>query len=152
MADFIDLIHPVGILDSNNNGLSDHLEFEQGLSVYSDGPGAVMHGYTSHLHLVPESRAADTDGDGVSDATEVHLGTDPLDPSSQPVVGLGPYDRADSDGDGFTDVAELRTGTDPMDPQSQPKLVQARHYPAGSDENLPGTLDVSINSWLGGVG
>ena len=43
----------------------------------------------------------DMDGDGLSDADEANLGTDPSNP--------------DSDGDTFSDGDEVNQGTDPMD-------------------------------------
>src|SRR5690606_28222793 len=43
----------------------------------------------------------DSDGDGLGDAAEAVVGTDPDDP--------------DTDGDGITDGAELDQGTDPLD-------------------------------------
>ena len=43
----------------------------------------------------------DTDGDGLSDAEEAELGTDP--------------EEADSDDDGLTDGEEIDLGTDPLD-------------------------------------
>lgn len=48
----------------------------------------------------------DTDGDGLSDAEEVDIGTDPLD--------------ADTDGDGWSDGEELDWNTDPLKPDSTP--------------------------------
>ena len=50
---------------------------------------------------------ADTDGDGISDGDEViHYGTDPL--------------NQDSDGDGISDAAELAGNSDPLDASSTP--------------------------------
>jgi hypothetical protein len=46
----------------------------------------------------------DTDGDGLDDAQEIALGTDPNDP--------------DTDGDGLTDGEEVNLGTDPTDPDT----------------------------------
>lgn len=52
----------------------------------------------------------DTDGDGISDGDEVRCGSDPLDASSTC--------STDTDGDGFTDVEERRCGSDPNDASS----------------------------------
>ena len=56
--------------------------------------------------VVAPSSAADTDGDGLSDAQEALLGTDPLNP--------------DTDGDGFSDGAEVASGSDPLNPLCTP--------------------------------
>jgi len=68
----------------------------------------------------------DTDGDGVGDGGEVSAGTDPLNP--------------DTDGDGFTDRDELDRGSDPLDPTSVPETpeynainITAYDCPAGFD-------------------
>lgn len=50
--------------------------------------------------------AADTDGDGLSNADEVARGTDPL--------------KQDTDGDGFPDGLEVALGSNPLDPVSAP--------------------------------
>jgi hypothetical protein len=50
----------------------------------------------------------DTDGDGLSDATEAALGTDPA--------------LADSDGDGFADGDEVADHSDPVDAGDKPYL------------------------------
>ncbi|MEZ4317583.1 MAG: hypothetical protein R3F61_08760 [Myxococcota bacterium] len=47
----------------------------------------------------------DTDGDGLVDGAEVARSTDPLAP--------------DTDGDGYTDRDEVHEGTDPLDPESR---------------------------------
>ena len=52
----------------------------------------------------PDFRDLDSDNDGLTDARERMLGTDPTDP--------------DTDGDGETDGLELIGGTDPLDPTS----------------------------------
>ena len=49
-----------------------------------------------------DGRPADGDGDGIPDAGEASLGTDPL--------------RPDADGDGLSDCEELLLGTDPLTP------------------------------------
>jgi hypothetical protein len=50
------------------------------------------------------SPATDSDQDGLSDAQEAELGTDPL--------------NADTDGDGVTDGQEISNGTDPLNPDT----------------------------------
>ena len=64
----------------------------------------------------------DQDGDGLLDAEEEELGTDPL--------------NADSDGDGFNDLDELNEGTDPNDAAEFPGWddVEARWEVSRCDE------------------
>jgi YD repeat-containing protein len=50
--------------------------------------------------------AKDPDGDGLTNAQEIALGTDPF--------------RADTDGDGFNDGMEVTAGSNPLDPHSTP--------------------------------
>ena len=63
----------------------------------------------------------DQDGDGLSNAEENELGTDPENPDTD---GDGISDGAeDSDGDGVPDGVELTNGTDPSDAASVPNLA-----------------------------
>ena len=71
---------------------------------------------------------ADSDGDGLGDADEATLGTDPANPDSdedglldgaEVTAGTDPT-LGDTDGDGFGDNAEVANGTDPNDPASVP--------------------------------
>ena len=55
-------------------------------------------------NLTSQIGTGDADGDGVINALEEDLGTDP--------------NAADSDGDGLSDLAELQAGTNPLDNQS----------------------------------
>jgi hypothetical protein len=48
----------------------------------------------------------DSDGDGLTDAQEILIGTDPFNP--------------DTDGDGFSDGVEVASGSDPLDPNCTP--------------------------------
>jgi YD repeat-containing protein len=59
----------------------------------------------------------DSDGDGLADALEVRLGTDPY--------------NQDTDGDGFSDLAEVAAGSDPLNPACTPVNCRA----AGSVES-----------------
>jgi len=58
---------------------------------------------------VPDCLEVDSDGDGLSDAEEDDLGTDPLDP--------------DTDGGGVSDGAEVELGGDPTDPDDDDGLT-----------------------------
>jgi hypothetical protein len=53
--------------------------------------------------------ATDSDGDGLSDAFEAQIGTDPFNP--------------DTDGDGVSDGAEYSYGSDPKNPASKPAFT-----------------------------
>ncbi|MEN8206369.1 MAG: M36 family metallopeptidase [Pseudomonadota bacterium] len=70
----------------------------------------------------------DTDNDGLNDAAEILLGTDPNNPDSdgdtltdgeEVALGTNPL-LADTDGDGFNDDAEIAAGSDPLDDTSIP--------------------------------
>jgi hypothetical protein len=110
-----------------------------------------------HFHLMPESRAANFDGDGFSDAVEARLRTDPYDPTSHPCLdaswfgdGVGTFGASShSDRDGFPDGVEIQMGTNPLSELSHPDVTLAHHFPAGSDINLPGTIDIAppVNSY-----
>ena len=74
------------------------------------------------------SRSYDTDGDGLSDVSEIHgWGSSPFDRDTDDDTLPDPYEaltlgthpgKADTDGDGLGDYAELKAGTDPLDPGS----------------------------------
>ncbi len=74
----------------------------------------------------------DSDADGLTDAQEAELGTDPLNPDTDGdglldgaevnIHGTDPL-LADTDGDGVPDAAELAEGSDPTDPASFPAEV-----------------------------
>lgn len=66
-----------------------------------------------------DERPADSDGDGIIDADEASLGTDPL--------------RPDTDGDGLSDYEELLLGTDPLTPNG---------YDAARDSDGDGLTDL----------
>ena len=89
--------------------------------------------------------ATDTDGDGLTDAEELALGSDPLD--------------ADSDGDGVDDGTEVAAGTDPLNSSSSFTLVSALRIPITGEvlltwKSVPGrtyqcqfSSDLTIDSW-----
>jgi len=65
--------------------------------------------------------SVDSDGDGLDDATESELGTDPL--------------LWDTDSDGFSDGEEVAAGTDPLDPASFPVRADAASDASGVDSD-----------------
>ena len=112
---------------------------------------------TVHLHLLRHSNAVDSNSDGISDAASTDLRIDPFSGDTPPNMNLDWRDASgqvhhdhsiDSDGDGWSDGLERLVGTNPYDAASHPSLVEAHHFPAGSDENLPGTIDVTPSSQL----
>lgn len=64
----------------------------------------------------------DSDGDGVFNAREIELGTNPL--------------NGDSDGDGWDDGVEVADKADPLDPDSHPKLFFTAMPPVEIDSNM----------------
>lgn len=76
----------------------------------------------------------DVDGDGLSDATEVRIGTNPA--------------VADTDGDGFSDGVEVRAGSDPNDRDSRPATgpLGVRGGPGGCAAS--GASGAGAGSWL----
>lgn len=74
--------------------------------------------------------ASDADADGLCDATEAQLGTDP--------------DRADSDADGVPDVFEYLLRSDPGDPGA-PASEQLLALPAERDATLRAELRVTVD-------
>ena len=94
---------------------------------------------TATVSITVEDNREDSDGDGLSDAKEAELGTDPQDPDSdddgindgdEVALGTDP-NNADSDGDGTSDGAEVAAGSDPNDANSRPS-------DASSDEEVTG--------------
>ena len=130
------------------------------LSYAHEGEGGtttrVMRARLTGDGLADQNEWWDTDGDGLSDGSEVNAdgwGTNPL--------------SADTDGDGYTDGDELFIyGTDPNSPASAPAQqqegstlrVQVRILPVGYDgNNIPGdseplegvtvTVAISASEW-----
>jgi Tol biopolymer transport system component len=76
--------------------------------------------------------AQDTDGDGLTDADEADLGTDPA--------------RADTDGDGVSDGAEVLAGTDPNSPDSDGDGLPDRGEAAA--HTLPNNPDTDSDGYF----
>ena len=76
---------------------------------------------------VPGSNAnADPDGDGLTNAQEISLGTDPL--------------NRDTDGDGYPDGLEVALGSDPLNPSSIPNTNPRSPFAGGVMSILNSTL------------
>jgi hypothetical protein len=90
------------VTDTDSDGLSDFEEVRQGWSVMVDNAF-----YRANPKVYPSPNSANTDGDGLPDAREKQLGTDPR--------------RGDTDGDG------LRDDLDP-DPVKGPRLSWVRTF------------------------
>ena len=84
-----------GEMDSDGDGVPDHVEVQAGLDPVESGD--------------------DGDGDGYTDAVELLAGSDPNNPASTP-----PSREVDSDGDGASDLVEAIAGTGPGDPLDFP--------------------------------
>jgi hypothetical protein len=104
------------------------------LGVDSDGDGLTD---AEEKEIGTDPNNPDTDGDGLTDGQEIAFGSDPLQRDSDD-DGLSDFDEfmantnprlADTDGDGFSDSAEVYLGTNPLLAGSFP-----RHLPP------PGTL------------
>ena len=67
---------------------------------------------------VKDLTTVDSDGDDVSDADEILLGSNP--------------DNPDTDGDGFWDGDEVETGNDPMDSSNFPQTYDVDDYDEGN--------------------
>jgi eukaryotic-like serine/threonine-protein kinase len=86
------------------------------------------------LELGTDPFNPDTDGDGIPDGEEIERGTDPLNP--------------DSDGDGLSDGDELVWGTDPLNPDTDGdgwpdgyEVHQAGSSPTSRDTDGDGIID-----------
>ncbi len=92
-----------------------------------------------HLLDPEDATNPDRDGDGLSDAAELELGTDPL--------------RADTDQDGLDDGVEIEAGTDPFDSDSDAdgledgEEIEAGTDPLGVDTDLDGMPDAWEVRW-----
>ncbi|HKV99289.1 MAG TPA: hypothetical protein VJN96_05670 [Vicinamibacterales bacterium] len=117
--------------DSDNDGLADGDEVARGLNplnVDSDADGFTDSEEVNILHSNPliagSPTLVDTDNDGLLDAREIIIGTNPNDP--------------DTDHDGFNDGLEYQRGSDPLDPDSTPAPITYDDYLALAQRDSDG--------------
>jgi hypothetical protein len=121
--------------DTDGDGVLDGDEVAQGTDPLSDNAGAPADGgpATEETPAAEPTQAdavaapGDSDGDGLEDAIEVELGTDPADldtdddgstDGDEYYVHQTGTRNPDTDGDGVVDGDEIANGTDPNDPAS----------------------------------
>lgn len=153
------LLQPGGIAAPEGYELSDVRGSAGGsengwtFAVDADNPEAILN--VIYTPAAPPQGDVDSDQDGVSDAQEASLGTDPanadtdadgLFDGAEVTAGTDPT-LSDSDGDGFGDNAEVTNGTDPNDAASVPSgeptvdtdgdmLTDAREAELGTNPQL----------------
>ncbi len=127
--------------------IADQTNVRIGLHIVDKAGNKNIGGDGSHTDITIQnsgSAAVDSDNDGLSDAEEAELGTDPQDADSDDDGmpdgweldhGLNPLDGADSaldaDSDGHTNLEEFLGDTDPNDNTSTPKKVSGGVYGQG---------------------
>lgn len=124
----IDAVHlTVNQVDSDNDGLSDYFEDQY----WGDNDGN-----PSPAELAVTTGAADSDGDGFSNATEVDAGSNPTNPSSRP---------GDEDGDSLQDEWELTYfgSLTAQDGSGDPDA----DYATNEQEETAGTNPTDTSSW-----
>jgi len=153
------------IAQGNTGYIFDHWEFTTGpmnAAITEDTNSINISGQENILAVfVPIDPNVDTDGDGLTDSTEVADGSDPFDPCS-PNVTTGICDQdgdgltndeettagtnptnPDTDGDGINDGTETTNGSDPLDPCSPNISATACD---GDGDGLPDTQEATLGT------
>lgn len=96
------------------DGISEWIGVHVPLAVDADGDGVedAFDGFPND-----PTRWADTDRDGIEDGIDNDIDGDGLTNAQEVEIGTFPY-KADSDGDGIDDPSEIEAGSDPVDPRS----------------------------------
>jgi hypothetical protein len=117
-----DGVTPDGDLDSDSDGISNGDESNDTLSIPTDEDGEMGNDIVTPADADgdgdPNITDPDDDNDGVNDADEALVGTDPLDPTTIPGI---PDGSIDTDGDGIdngtesNELSDMVTDTAPAD-------------------------------------
>lgn len=83
---------------------------EMSKQLLENQPGAPAAATPDGIQVIPGAESQDSDGDGLPDAAEEYLGTNPQ--------------QADSDGDGFDDGTEVKNGFNPLGPGKMESSVE----------------------------
>ena len=96
------------------DAISEWLDVKVPLGVDADGDGVedAFDGFPND-----PSKWADTDRDGIEDSQDRDIDGDGISNARELKIGTFPY-KADSDGDGVNDKAEIDAGTNPVDPRN----------------------------------
>ena len=105
--------------DTDGDGIDDDNETNGGTGVNDPCDPVQLAGYAGYDSGNATWSAADCDGDGVTNGTELANGTDP-------------YLAEDTDGDGIFDDFEVNTDTDPANPCNPSQSSGYRGYNAGN--------------------
>lgn len=106
----------------------------------------------------PDAATLDSDGDGLTDARELEIGTDPFNPDTDgdglndgdevDIYGTNPF-QIDSDGDGLTDYDEVVYGTTPLGTDTDgdgisdhDEVIIYGTNPLAADSDLDGISDL----------
>lgn len=137
------------VLDSDGGGIADYVEavlspnagqgvFDPANSTDDVGMDGDSDGLADahELALGTDPGIADTDSGGSSDGEEIAAGLDPLNPADDTAAA-----SSDSDGDGLIDAEELLLGTDPLNPDTDGEGLTD-----GDEVKIYGTNPLKVNT------
>jgi hypothetical protein len=141
-----DGVTPDGDLDFDGDGIDNGTESDETLAIPTDDDGEPGNDIVTQADTdgddIPDITDTDDDGDGVSDADEALVNTDPLDPET---IDGTPDGSLDTDGDGIDNGTESdETLAIPTDDDGEPgnDIVTAAAIPLDTDgDGIPDITD-----------